>query len=88
LPLVIFGGIRVVGTFYAQSLPGRPIEEWEPLDVHLQAVAKLPSEFVSKTLVADLANSTKFTPYEGPRLSALEEVMNSIVARRAPEGFE
>jgi CRISPR-associated endonuclease/helicase Cas3 len=34
--------------YYAHSLPGRPIEEWEPLEVHLQAVADLAARFADK----------------------------------------
>lgn len=34
--------------FYAHSLAGRPTEEWEPLEEHLQAVAELAGEFAAK----------------------------------------
>ena len=30
---------------YAHSLPGRPKDEWQPLDEHLQAVAEKAKEF-------------------------------------------
>jgi CRISPR-associated endonuclease/helicase Cas3 len=31
--------------FYAHSLPGQPIEEWQPLEDHLDNVAKMAAEF-------------------------------------------
>jgi len=31
--------------FYAHSLPGRPKEEWQPLDEHLKAVAERARKF-------------------------------------------
>lgn len=31
--------------YFAHSLPGRPIEEWEPLEDHLQAVSDLAGKF-------------------------------------------
>jgi len=31
--------------FYAHSLEGKPLEEWQPLDEHLRNVAKLAAEF-------------------------------------------
>lgn len=31
--------------FYAHSKPGRPLEEWEPLEVHLEKVASLAASF-------------------------------------------
>ncbi len=31
--------------YYAHSLEGRPVEEWQPLEEHLENVAKLASEF-------------------------------------------
>lgn len=34
--------------FYAHSLEGRPEDEWEPLEVHLEQVADLAREFASK----------------------------------------
>lgn len=32
-------------TYYAHSLPDRPVEEWQKLDDHLQAVAELAAKF-------------------------------------------
>ncbi|MEX2310230.1 MAG: CRISPR-associated helicase Cas3' [Pirellulales bacterium] len=34
--------------YFAHSLPGRPIEEWEPLEDHLQAVSDLAGKFAEK----------------------------------------
>lgn len=34
--------------YFAHSLPGRPIEEWEPLEDHLQAVSDLAGKFADK----------------------------------------
>jgi CRISPR-associated endonuclease Cas3-HD len=34
--------------YFAHSLPGRPIEEWEPLEKHLRDVADLAAEFAAK----------------------------------------
>ncbi|MBW2107875.1 MAG: CRISPR-associated helicase Cas3' [Deltaproteobacteria bacterium] len=31
--------------FYAHSLPGRPVDQWQPLEEHLKKVAKLAAEF-------------------------------------------
>ena len=40
--------------YFAHSLPGKPIEEWEPLEVHLQAVAELAEKFAGKIAAAVL----------------------------------
>ena len=31
--------------YYAHSLEGQPVEEWQPLEEHLKNVAKLAAEF-------------------------------------------
>jgi CRISPR-associated endonuclease/helicase Cas3 len=41
--------------FYAHSLPGRPESEWQPLDVHLKAVAALASGFARQFCSCDWA---------------------------------
>ena len=33
--------------YYAHSLPGKPKEEWQPLEEHLENVADLAAEFQS-----------------------------------------
>ena len=33
---------------FAHSLPGRPSEDWEPLEDHLHAVADLAAKFADK----------------------------------------
>ena len=37
----------MVGRFYAHSLEGQPVEKWQPLEEHLENVARLTSEFAS-----------------------------------------
>ncbi len=37
-----------VSRYFAHSLAGRPPEDWEPLEVHLQAVADLAGEFADR----------------------------------------
>ena len=39
--------------YFAHSLPGCPVEEWEPLEGHLQAVADLAGKFADKFDAAD-----------------------------------
>lgn len=34
--------------YYAHSLPGQPIEEWETMQQHEQAVAKRCAEFLGR----------------------------------------
>ena len=33
--------------FYAHSLKGRPAEEWQPLEEHLENVAEMAAEFAA-----------------------------------------
>jgi hypothetical protein len=47
------GEFHHVSGYFAHSLPGRPIDEWEPLEKHLQAVADLAAEFAGKFGAAD-----------------------------------
>ncbi len=35
----------MVDSFYAHSLPGRPVKEWQPLEEHLKNVAELAADF-------------------------------------------
>jgi len=35
----------MIEQFYAHSLPGRPPEEWQPLEDHLKNVAELARSF-------------------------------------------
>lgn len=35
----------MLGRYYAHSLPGKLISEWQTLDQHLEKVAKLAAEF-------------------------------------------
>ncbi len=37
--------INIPYNFYAHSLPDKPVEKWQPLEEHLQNVAKLAAEF-------------------------------------------
>ena len=47
-PCLISSGDGRVSRYFAHSLPGRPVEEWEPLEAHLQAVADLAGTFADK----------------------------------------
>ncbi|HEY3393254.1 MAG TPA: CRISPR-associated endonuclease Cas3'', partial [Lacipirellulaceae bacterium] len=44
--------------YFAHSLPGRPIEEWEPLEDHLQAVSDLAGTFADKFGAAEWGRVT------------------------------
>jgi CRISPR-associated endonuclease/helicase Cas3 len=37
--------VNKMKTFYAHSLPGRPPDEWQPLEEHLRNVAELARKF-------------------------------------------
>ena len=47
-------GIALNG-FFAHTKPGRPVEEWEPLEEHLGRVAQLAGDFASEFGAADWA---------------------------------
>lgn len=36
---------------YAHSQPGRPVEEWQPLDEHLRAVAEMAKKFADLSCI-------------------------------------